>query len=648
MLWLHASSAARFERSVRDTLDQLKVAGRKDAKADVFQLLRGWLRDAKRGSWLIVLDNADDVRFLLEPPSVTVQVEGVSRGKRHDERCLDYLPACSHGSMLVTTRSKAAALKIVHTDSIVDVKPMDKGDASRLMEKKLGNHNSPDDINTLARSLDFMPLAMAQAAAYIRQRAPRCSVQQYIDKLEKSERSKSSLLDRDEGDLRRDREASNSIILTWQISFEHIRVLRPSAADLLSLMSFFDRQAIPEALLQERSADCTEDELGRSDYDWESGFKIGKGKGNGDSDSDSDSSNDAFDDTSGSEAERFEEDIAMLRSYSFISITTDVATFEMHRLVQLATHRWLKSHGRLERWGLQFIRNLDDAFPAGRYENWAMCEPLFPHAMAALGLKLAGEAVMMRQASLMYNSAWYAREKGAYVDAERMAMRSVNDSKRVLGEWHPSTLTRIANLALTYQNQGRWDEAEKLEVETVEKRKTVLGEGHPETLTSIANLASTYRKQGRLDGAEKLEVEVVEKKKTVLGEGHPETLISIANLASTYRNQGRLDEAEKLEVEVIEKSKIVLGEGHPSTLISMSNLSFTVRYLGRRQSSLNLMALYATMSIITLGAKHPDTVDRCRWKEDWETEENGKGREGFDQDGDSTSTVQGCGDNGGE
>ena len=53
----------------------------------------------------------------------------------------------------------------------------------------------------------------------------------------------------DAGDPRGDSQASNSIITTWQISFEYIRNKRPSAARLLSLMSFFDRQGIPEFLL---------------------------------------------------------------------------------------------------------------------------------------------------------------------------------------------------------------------------------------------------------------------------------------------------------------------------------------------------------------------------------------------------------------
>ncbi|KAF1951016.1 hypothetical protein CC80DRAFT_425467, partial [Byssothecium circinans] len=43
--------------------------------------------------------------------------------------------------------------------------------------------------------------------------------------------------------------------------------------------------------------------------------------------------------------------------------------------------------------------------------------------------------------------------------------------KRMLGDEHPSTLTSMANLALTYGDQGRWKEAEELEVQVMETRK---------------------------------------------------------------------------------------------------------------------------------------------------------------------------------
>jgi hypothetical protein len=60
---------------------------------------------------------------------------------------------------------------------------------------------------------------------------------------------RSKLLKKDMGDIRRDATASNSIITTWQISFEYIRKEMPTAARLFSLMSLFDRQGIPESLL---------------------------------------------------------------------------------------------------------------------------------------------------------------------------------------------------------------------------------------------------------------------------------------------------------------------------------------------------------------------------------------------------------------
>jgi hypothetical protein len=39
-------------------------------------------------------------------------------------------------------------------------------------------------------------------------------------------------------------------LITWQISFNHLQQTRGSAADLLSAMSFFDRQGIPVNLLE--------------------------------------------------------------------------------------------------------------------------------------------------------------------------------------------------------------------------------------------------------------------------------------------------------------------------------------------------------------------------------------------------------------
>ena len=154
----------------------------------------------------------------------------------------EYLPESQHGSVLVTTRSRSVALKSVEDYDIIAVEPMDEADAVALFERKLSIQGDREDTLELVVSLDFMPLAIVQAAAYIRQRARRYSVQQYIEQLQKADRSRTSLLTHEGGQLRRDRDAKSSIITTWQISFDSIQQKRSSAAELLSLVSLFNRQ----------------------------------------------------------------------------------------------------------------------------------------------------------------------------------------------------------------------------------------------------------------------------------------------------------------------------------------------------------------------------------------------------------------------
>jgi hypothetical protein len=140
----------------------------------------------------------------------------------------------------------------VFGEDILDVEPMEVDVARTLFLKKLrkaGQETSPDDVVRLVKYLDCMPLAITQAAAYIEQAAPRMTVPKYIEILKTNESERATLLQKDVGDPRRDRQASNSIIMTWHVTFTHLRQTRNSAARLLALMSLFDREAIPDYLL---------------------------------------------------------------------------------------------------------------------------------------------------------------------------------------------------------------------------------------------------------------------------------------------------------------------------------------------------------------------------------------------------------------
>ncbi|MCJ1386364.1 hypothetical protein MMC17_009490, partial [Xylographa soralifera] len=436
VFWAHTSNAARFEQSYRAIANYVKISERRNPKADIFQLVHDWLRNERKGKWVLILDNIDDASFLLE-------ARGTEGG--NSQPLVSYLPQSRNGSILITTRSRNVAQKLVEQCNIIAVEPMSRADALALFEKKLGKQRESQDIAELAVALEFMPLAIVQAAAYISQRAPRCSVRQYLEDFKKSDRKRASLLNYEGEQLRRDRDAKNSIIITWQISFDHVRKIRPSAADLLSLMSFFDRQGIPEALLRDRA------EQGNSEQNQE--------------EHDSDNEQDYDKDNISECSDEFEDDIVALRNFSFISINADGSTFEMHSLVQLATRKWLEVHSQLEHWKQQFVRNLCAEFPTGEYENWIRCQALFPHAKSAAAQRPETQDSLRDWASILYKAAWYAWRVGNAVEAEKMSVQALKVRKRILGREHEDTLNSMAMVGLAYELRGLWEAAEKLQLQ---------------------------------------------------------------------------------------------------------------------------------------------------------------------------------------
>src|SRR4051794_21973905 len=101
----------------------------------------------------------------------------------------------------------------------------------------------------------------------------------------------------------------------------------------------------------------------------------------------------------------------------------------MHRLVQLATRKWLKAYDQLERWKQQFLRNLCSEFPTGEYENWARCQTLFPHARSAAAQQPEGQGALKDWAIILYKAAWYAWRMGNGVDAGKMSIQAMNVMK---------------------------------------------------------------------------------------------------------------------------------------------------------------------------------------------------------------------------
>ena len=131
----------------------------------------------------------------------------------------------------------------------------------------------------------------------------------------------------------------------------------------------------------------------------------------------------------------------------------------------------------------------ETARPHFRRELVAQLPSMEKSYLNDLGIKEKNKGFAWHTVSTVY---FY---EGRSKEAEELFMQVMETSSRVLGKEHPSTLTRMANLASTYRNQGRWKEAEELEVQVIETSSRELGKEQSDTLTSIANLAFTLKPQ---------------------------------------------------------------------------------------------------------------------------------------------------------
>ncbi|KAI0479994.1 P-loop containing nucleoside triphosphate hydrolase protein [Xylaria cf. heliscus] len=624
VFWLHAGTRARVEQGFKAIADAVKIRGRGQPKADILQLVYQWLCNEHNGQWLMVLDSADDVDVFYGAG----RGGGQSATAGEERRALwTYLPQSSNGSIIITTRDKDLAFRLTgHHSNVIEVGPMDRACALELLRKKSGFQFDEAGGIELVEALENMPLAIGQAAAYIQQRAPRTSVKNYLQEFQKNERRQLSLLNHDSGDLRRDPHVSNSVITTWQISFEHIRSQRRSASDLLSLMSFFDCQGIQECLVQPIPQNDSHENEGHSD--------------------------DGSICTGEPFSSAFEGDIVTLRNYCLISMNESGDTFKMHGLVQLSTRKWLEMQNEAENFKIQCIDRLIREFPAPSFSNWPVCRKIFPHIEQAIRYYPDDKESNppKEYAIILYLGGRFAKDQGRYAIAERMCKKALATMKRIYGaehnntahamealaevylfqrQWgdaeqlftealkmreavlepdHPDTITNMNNIASTYINQGRWDEAQSLLMRVIEKRKMIQGLDHPATLTSMNNLASIHSKQKRWQEAESLFVEVVEAEKRVLGPEHPNTLSSIHTLASIYNSLQRWHEAELLLIDVVERGKRVLGLEHPKTLSSMHDLAFTYEGQERLQEAELMLTQVIEGRKRGLGPEHPDTL----------------------------------------
>jgi hypothetical protein len=119
VFWVPAVDATSYENTYREIGRQLKVEGFDEDKADVRSLVRTALGHERAGSWLLIVDNADDVELLF--------------GNTETTALCDYLPFNRKGSILFTTRNHEAVVRLdIPERNVIIAAEMSRAEAVEL------------------------------------------------------------------------------------------------------------------------------------------------------------------------------------------------------------------------------------------------------------------------------------------------------------------------------------------------------------------------------------------------------------------------------------------------------------------------------------------------------------------------------------
>ncbi|KAF4340652.1 tetratricopeptide repeat domain protein [Fusarium beomiforme] len=555
VFWLDGRSEDRLKRSIAGCIakipeGQVPGASRRWAEAHSQDELDAavasvveWLAQPDNGDWLLIFDNVDQ----------DWNEQGGTTGAYDLRR---YLPG-DHGSVLVTTR-------LSRLSQLGESRRLGKADLALsrgIFERWYGGDKLGPNCDHLLQLLDGLPLALAQAASYLRETG--IDVMTYVhiyneqwDELMGSRDALSRpLLDYEQG----------SVWTTWTVSFREIEHQNTDATNLLRLWAFLDNKQLWHGLLAAAAG-------GPADQ-WPSWLS-----------------------EMGRNVVQFLDAIRLLLQYSMIETQEgSKGSYSMHPVV----HRWalcLSEQRQENEWVRLALAVVGQSVPTRETRDyWVVQQKLLPHAERLWKWMQKAAVSKLKEAEAMYKRSLEGREKalgpdhtstlntvinlgslyleqGKLKEAEAMYKRSLEGLEKALRPDHTSTLTAVNNLGNLYSNQGKLKEAEAMYKRALEGREKALGPDHTSTLNTVNNLGLLYLNQGKLKEAEAMYKRSLEGYEKALRPDHTSTLNTVINLGNLYSNQGKLKEAEAMYKRSLEGREKALGPDHTSTLDTVNNL----------------------------------------------------------------------------
>ena len=458
---------------------------------------------AERRDWLLIFDNAE------RPGDIAA-----------------YRPGGA-GHFLVTSRFPGwGAL-----GGRLQVDVLARAETVALLQARIPHMGSPLAAE-LAGELGDLPLAAAQAAAYLEQTGLPPA-----DYLRQFRTRRADLLGHGDvvGYQRR-------VDTAWDLSLERLRAVSPVAVELLELGAFLAPEPIPLQLLVEHP-----DLLS-------GGLRASASAG----------------------VDELTDAVGAAVALSLVYRHPD--SFQLHRLVQAVIRHRLPPE-RQRTVGSLAVKLLSASHPGDPNDpaNWSGYARLAPHVLATSGLG-DGEAAGRE---LMLDTLRYLNIRGDSKASRLIAEELLGRWQRELGPTHPSTLDLAALLTFVLAWLGEAERAREVGLDTLQKCRQTLGADHPTTLSSATYLTSALVWLGDGEQAAGLGQDTLQRSRASLGPDHPTTLGSAAQFAFTLLTLGQVDAARILSTETLDLATRDLGPDHPTTLLAAAALTFALAWMGQ-------------------------------------------------------------------
>ncbi|MEJ2853708.1 MULTISPECIES: FxSxx-COOH system tetratricopeptide repeat protein [unclassified Saccharothrix] len=555
---------------------------------DVARALVAWLGVTDR-RWLVVFDDLQD----------PADLKGL------------WPPHTSSGQVVVTTRRQDAVLRR-EDRHVIELDVFSEQEALAYLTGKLPGDTDPDELLGLARDLGRLPLALAQAAAFIADK-PLLTVADYRARCNDRRTALAHVMPR-EGELPDEHRAT--VAATWSLSMERADELAPGLArPLLEVLSLLDPAGVPAALFSApmvlhyltvvREVDTTADEVADA--------------------------------------------LAVLHRLGLITLdpTQAARTVQVHSLVQrvvrddLTPDAWecsalAAARGLMEIWPdvesdgafAQALRSATEALDV--HADDVLWEPV-PHPLfmsAAKSLRNAGLitaameyftrcrdaahagwgpdnlATIMIRAQLADCRGVRGDLAGAIADLEQV----VADLTELFGDDHDRTLSVRGGLSFWKAKAGDLTGAIAEQEELLAARIRTSGEDHPDTVLARHNLAVSHSHAGKLVEATAGFTTVVEHRMRTFGPDHPYTLGARNDLIQLKAQAGDVAGAIAGNRELLADYIRVMGVDHPITMITRNNLACVLADSGDLAGAVAEHERLLVDRNRVLGADHPDTL----------------------------------------